>query len=297
MTTTLILGALLSIIQIVGLILLIMVLIQQFKHGGVLNGVIGIITFGFWTFIWGWIKHKNLELSKIMVLWTIMTITPLVLTAVFGFAMMNEMVNMVVSLSEEGSFDKIKEGFEKNSGNKSVKLKLQAQKNEAKLPKTDSQEIAAHKDVDWSKKALALWKNGEYTDPHQAVDYWNKAVGNDPKSAETYNNRGLAYYNLKQPLQAIKDYSQAIHLKSEFAEAYNNRGNAYYELNQYELAEADFNQSLRFKSDYANAFLNRGLVYYQMGKNDEACQDFNKACDLGNCEGKQWAQQNGICRQ
>ncbi|UCE54100.1 MAG: tetratricopeptide repeat protein [Desulfobacterales bacterium] len=291
MNTTLILSAVFSILQIVGLILLLVVLIKQFKHGGALNGIIGIITCGFWTFIWGWIKHKSLELTKVMVVWTIIIVAPIGLIGVFGVAIVNEMVQIATSLTEEGSIEGIMGKFEKKSSKKISNKKVKEIKATVKLPKKGSE-----KGRDWRQKAMALWENGKYTEPNKALDYWNNAIGTDLKSAEAFNNRGLAFYNLKQYQKAIKDYSQAIRMKPENSVAYNNRGNAYYELLRYELAEADFKKSIQLKPDYAKAYLNRGLVYYQQEKNDQACADFKKACDLGDCDGMQWAKKNGLCK-
>ena len=53
------------------LICLIIVLIKQFQNAGVVHGIIGIITCGIWTFIWGWMKHKEYGLTKVMTIWTI----------------------------------------------------------------------------------------------------------------------------------------------------------------------------------------------------------------------------------
>jgi tetratricopeptide (TPR) repeat protein len=72
--------------------------------------------------------------------------------------------------------------------------------------------------------------------------------------------------------------------------------NAYYALDQYQKAEADFNQSLQLRPKYAKALLNRGLTYFQMKKSQESCKDFRRACDLGDCDGLQWAMQNGHCK-
>jgi Flp pilus assembly protein TadD len=280
-----------SILQIVGLILLLVVLIKQFKHGGALNGIIGLITCGFWTFIWGWIKHKGLQLTKVMVVWTIIIVAPIGLIGVFGIAMVNEMLNIAASLTEEGSIEGMITKFEKKSSKNVSNKKVKKMKKAAKHPKKDLE-----KGVDWSQKAMALWQNGKYTDSSKALDYWNNAIRANSKSAEAFNNRGLAHYNLKQYQQAIEDYSQAIRIKPENATAYNNRGNVYYELLRYELAEADFKKSIQLKPDYAKAYLNRGLVYYQQEKNDKACPDLRKACDLGDCDGMQWANKNGLCK-
>jgi His/Glu/Gln/Arg/opine family amino acid ABC transporter permease subunit len=77
-----------GVVEIVGLILLIIVIL--FKPGGVLLGfiriVIGIAGLGFLrTFIWGWIKHKELQLSKVMAIWTILHVISFILLPLEGY--------------------------------------------------------------------------------------------------------------------------------------------------------------------------------------------------------------------
>jgi len=277
-------GLLLPVLSLISLIVFIIVLIKQFKHGGALQGIIGIITCGLWTFIWGWIKHKSLALTKIMIIWTIIQLTPLVLLGVFGAAMMGEMYKMVGDLTGDPSL-LMKQ--DQNLKNRSAPIKL---------PKRRVKKAPAAKDTDYNAAAQALWQNGKYTDPNKAKDYWDKVIAANPKMAEAYNNRGLAFYNLERQQQAINDFSQAIRMKPQYAEAFNNRGNAYYALDQYEKAEADFNKSLQLKPKYSKAHLNRGLAYFQMKKSEASCKDFRRACDLGDCDGLQWAMQNGHCK-
>ena len=58
-------------LSIVGmLVCTIMVLIPLFKTKGVLHGILGIIC-GLYPFIWGWIHAKELNLSKIMLIWSV----------------------------------------------------------------------------------------------------------------------------------------------------------------------------------------------------------------------------------
>lgn len=52
----------------------------------------------------------------------------------------------------------------------------------------------------------------------------------DPKDAEAYFNRGLAYEDKGQYYKAISDYSKSIEINRKFVEAYNNRGNALFNL-------------------------------------------------------------------
>ena len=277
-------GLLFPLLSLISLVVFIIVLIKQFKHGGALQGIIGIITCGLWTFIWGWIKHKSLAMSKIMILWTIIQLTPLVLLGVFGAAMMGEMFKMVGDITGNPSL-LMKQ--DQNLKNRSAPIRL---------PKRSVKNAPEAKDTDWNAAALALWQNGKYTDPNKAKVYWDNVIAANPKMAEAYNNRGLAFYNLERHQQAINDFSQAIRMNPQYAEAFNNRGNAYYALDQYEKAEADFNKSLELKPKYSKALLNRGLTYFQMNKSEESCKDFRRACDLGDCDGLQWAMQSGHCK-
>ena len=284
------LGILLPVVSLIGFIVFIIVLIKQFQHGGALQGILGIITCGLWTFIWGWIKHRSLAMTKLMIIWTILQVTPIVLVGVFGAAMIGQMYKFVTEFTGDPSLllqqdqkGVVKPGFKKKSA-------------PINLSKRQAKNTAAGKNVDWNARAMALWKDGKYTDPNKAKGYWDRAIAANPKVAEAYNNRGLAFYNLKLYQEAIKDFSQAIRMKPKYAEAFNNRGNAYYELDQYEKARVDFVRSLELKPKYSKAHMNRGLVYFQMQKMDQACADFRKACDLDECDGLQWSMQNGFCK-
>ncbi len=298
MSTTLIVAGAMALIQIILLIIVIVMLIKQFKHGGALHGIIGLITCGTWTFIWGWIKHKSLQLTKIMILWTILILSPVALLGVFGVSMLPELVKMINSLSEEKGFEKMIESFEDKFGEKLTGKKTKKTKRVAKTSKPSRTKETSGKDGDWSQQAVALWEDGKYSDPQKALDFWNKAIRKGPKTAEAYNNRGLAFYNLKRYQPAIKDFSQAIRMNPEDATAYNNRGNTYYEMFKYEQAKTDFNKSIELNPAYAKAYLNRGLVYYQLDQNKPACADFAKACDLEpeNCDGIKWAKEKGVCK-
>ena len=52
----------------------IIVLTRQFESAGVAHGVIGIITCGIWTFIWGWINAGELDLKSLMLVWTVLVV-------------------------------------------------------------------------------------------------------------------------------------------------------------------------------------------------------------------------------
>ena len=284
------LGILLPVLSLIGFIVYILVLIKQFKHGGALHGILGIITCGLWTFIWGWIKHRSLAMTKLMIIWTVLQVTPIVLLGVFGFAMVGQIAQMVSDVTGDPTL------LMKPDQKKGAMPKFKKKSAPFKQSKRRTQKAQAEKNTDWNAKAMALWKDGQYTDPKTARGYWDRAIAANPKVPEAYNNRGLAFYNLKLYQEAIKDFSQSIRMKPKYAEAYNNRGNAYYELDQYEKARADFDQSIQIKPRYSKAHLNRGLAYYQMENLDQACKDFKRACDLGECDGLKWIMQEGSCK-
>ena len=277
-------GIALVIINIICLVFFFLVLVKLFKNEGALKGILGFFC-SIYTFIWGWMKHKQLGMTKIMATWSILTVVGMIMVPVMGVssALMIPQYLQQMSGSGDIKFSNLK------SSKKTPKIKLAKKnmKSTQKLPKQN---------VDWGRKALALWHGSRYKDPNKAVNYWNRAISSKQNTAVAYSNRGVAYHDLKQYQKAVKDYNAAIKMEPGYAAAFNNRGNSYYELNEYQLALNDFNQSLKLKPKYAKAYLNRGLVFYQMDKNVQACKDFQRSCDQGDCDGAKWAMKNGICK-
>ena len=76
-----------SLVALGSLVCFVMVLIKQFQTAGPLHGIIGLITCGIWTFIWGWINSSRLGFRNIMMIWTLLIVVQLVLNFAFGVAM------------------------------------------------------------------------------------------------------------------------------------------------------------------------------------------------------------------
>ncbi|NJK51374.1 tetratricopeptide repeat protein [Candidatus Gracilibacteria bacterium] len=103
------------------------------------------------------------------------------------------------------------------------------------------------------KKGNAKADEGDY---QGAIDYYDQAISLNPEYALAYNNRGFAYWNLKEYQKAISNYNKAISLNSEYALAYNNRGNAKSDLGDKQGAIADFEKAAELyqkQGDYQNA--------------------------------------------
>lgn len=81
-------GILAMLVGLGCLICWIIVLIKQFQDAGVVHGIIGIVTCGIWTFIWGWMNSSRLGIRNIMMIWTLLIIVSLVLRFVFLGGMM-----------------------------------------------------------------------------------------------------------------------------------------------------------------------------------------------------------------
>jgi hypothetical protein len=80
-------GLLATLVALGCLICFIIVLIKQFQDAGVVHGIIGIITFGVWTFIWGWINAARLNIKSIMMIWTLLIVVCLLANIVFAALM------------------------------------------------------------------------------------------------------------------------------------------------------------------------------------------------------------------
>jgi hypothetical protein len=83
---------LLSIINIlftlVLIIFFVIVVIKQFKDAGPVHGIIGIVTCGIWTFIWGWMNAARLNIKNLMMIWTLV----LVLCVIFRVILITGML-------------------------------------------------------------------------------------------------------------------------------------------------------------------------------------------------------------
>ena len=136
----------------------------------------------------------------------------------------------------------------------------------------DAYEILGDKD-----KKIKFDQEGRST--LKAIAEYTKAIELDPKGADAYYNRGIAYGKLKQYDKAITDYTKAIELDPKGADAYCNRGITYEKLKQYEKAITDYTKAIKYdpKSAYYNS---RGNAYRELKQFDKAIADCNKAIEF-----------------
>lgn len=68
-----------AIVGIAVFVLFILVLIKLFQNEGTGKGILGLIC-GLYTFIWGWMKHKELNITKIMIAWSALIVLSMILS-------------------------------------------------------------------------------------------------------------------------------------------------------------------------------------------------------------------------
>jgi len=108
--------------------------------------------------------------------------------------------------------------------------------------------------------SLSAWfGNNQYSD--EVIEICNKTIELNPKLAEAFNNRGIAYKAKGELDKAIADYNQAIELNPKDAEAFNNRGIAYKAKGELDKAIADYNQAIELNPKDAEAMANLGRAY------------------------------------
>jgi len=78
------LGILAMVAGLVSFVCFIIVLIKQFQNAAVVHGIIGIVTCGIWTFIWGWMNATKVGIKNIMIIWTILILLFIVFTIAGG---------------------------------------------------------------------------------------------------------------------------------------------------------------------------------------------------------------------
>jgi len=197
------------------------------------------------------------------------------------------------------------------------------------LKKDYAEVIQAIPAGEWNRKAISLWEGGKYNDPNKAIEYLNESIRLDSKNPVSFNNLGVAYYNLGNRQLAIEEFNQALKLDTEYADAYNNRGIIFFEFRQYQKAIEDFSRVIRLKPQRVDSFLNRAAVYkniwqYQnclddikqallldpdyanknagqgsanidLNEVERLCENARKACELGLCKAKKQLDEKEFC--
>jgi tetratricopeptide (TPR) repeat protein len=111
----------------------------------------------------------------------------------------------------------------------------------------------------------------------QAVAQYQKAVDDNPTSAEAHLNLGLAYLSLDATDQAEAAFESALRLNSNDTSVYYRLGGIYYLQEKYEKAIAVLERAIHLFPDWDQAHAQLGIVHFQRHNYDRAHAEFEKA--------------------
>jgi tetratricopeptide (TPR) repeat protein len=120
-----------------------------------------------------------------------------------------------------------------------------------------------------------------------AVEFFTKALKDDPKDAYAYNFRGWARHLLGRNEEAVKDLDAflkrvptddalALHMKRQVG--LSNRGLVLAELRKFDAAISDLTQAMKLGNPVAQ--LNRGWAYELKGDYEKAADDYAAILNL-----------------
>ena len=115
----------------------------------------------------------------------------------------------------------------------------------------------------------------------RAIEAYSRALELNPRDAEAYNNRGIAYHRKREVDQAIEDYSKVMELNPGLAIAYNNRGVAHNSKGKVDGAIEDYNIAIGLNPDFVDAYYNRGEVWLRRREWEKAKADLITAKSRG----------------
>jgi len=299
-------SALFGLLAIVGLIMFIVVVINLFKTEGAIKGILGIIC-GIYPFIWGWAKHKKLNITRVMILWTLCIVIPPVIGSV---VLPSTLLTMVGSLQSVSNVVKtsptIKREIPKKPGPEAVSKPVKRPADQP-LGKKQPPKKLANNDPEIKKLDEFIKQNSQNADAYynraslhegkgnlqMAEEDYDKALAINKNHADAYYNRGLLFVKMKKYEKAAKDFGAVIELNPRASDAYCNRGNVNYHLGKKDLAIDDYNAALKITPNDADLFYNRAVVYQAKGVSSKANRDFKKAAALGHQKAKQYLLRQG----
>ena len=130
---------------------------------------------------------------------------------------------------------------------------------------------------------------GKYADLDEAIWRFTQVLTVQPRSADTYSSRGLAYMERGRPGDedlAIEDLTRASELDPGMAGPYFNRAVAYMERGQpgdLDRALRDLERAIDAGSEGAGVYVNRAAAYLARGNEDDlnlAFDDLEEAIDI-----------------
>lgn len=138
--------------------------------------------------------------------------------------------------------------------------------------------VAVSKDADsYHQRGLSYYKLRNY---NRAISDFQTASKLEHGNKATYNYMGQCYICMGQPTLALENYRKALALDPAYKEALANLGQAYKEWAKEKEAFESFSLALNADPTYSHAFYLRGLAYFGVGLHKAAYNDFTHALQI-----------------
>ena len=135
--------------------------------------------------------------------------------------------------------------------------------------------------VAWFKRGKAyLDQRIDTRDLGLAITDLTKAIEIDPKYADAYQVRGVAFRRNGDFPRAIADQSKAIEINPGFAVAYGARGYAYQQRAT-AIARADYDKAIELDPAIVLAYFDRAFLHALNGDTNRAVDDLKRAFEFG----------------
>ena len=295
----LILPIVFGLLCLVSFIMFIIVLIKIFKNAGALFGILSIVTCGFFALIYGWVKHKEWKLTKVMLIWTGCWAVAIIL----GFLMMATLIAFITGdiMQEQAKISQQKTAIPAPANPRPIKVPIARPESTAATqpgttpgPTTTAPITPGTAATTPKPTVMPIPEKVATTTPAAAgtpiagktIDYdlelknLENLIKLNDKNADNFYNRGFIYHHKGELQLAEKDYTKAIELNPKHEDAYYNRGLINVKNQNFEQAIKDFSEAIKLRPNAADAYCNRGNVYYQTDKIEMALVDYNEAVKL-----------------
>lgn len=128
--------------------------------------------------------------------------------------------------------------------------------------------------ADYLQQGRSLYEQARYAEALPCLD---RAIERQP-TAEAYELRGLAHFELGQFNEAIQDHSLSLKLAPSKASPYWNRAACYVKIGDSQRAIDDFGRAIMLDPQHADRNYNqRGIQYQLTGDLERAVADFQAA--------------------
>lgn len=122
---------------------------------------------------------------------------------------------------------------------------------------------------EWFQKGESLAETKKFD---HAIEFYTKALEEDPAYADAQFKRGEAYLELKQYSLAIADYSRVVESNTAYIQGFFKRAVCFYYTQAYQNAIDDIDVVLSLQPQHGGAYLIQAVCFQKLGQQEQAIE-------------------------